>query len=108
MPISFAGVDLLLEDPDGDVQAWFDHWLDLDDNRMVAAWPSGVWNKSGNIPLPNYSRPLRPKLNTWYRPVGASRWSFGLFLADTKTKNRIISAIGTGNSGKSLRIEVPQ
>lgn len=108
MPISFAGVDLIHEDPDGDVQGWLDHWLDLDDNRMVAAWPSAAWNKSGGVPLPNYSHVLRPKLNTWYRPVGASRWSFGLFLADTATKDRILSAVGTGNPGKTLRIEAPE
>lgn len=99
--ISLAGFPLLLEDPDGKVQKWVNDWLPLDDLRAVTTWQRSPWS-TWNNPSLNYSEPLRPKINTWYRPVGASRWAFGLFLADTQTKNAIVSVQGAVNSGTQL------
>jgi hypothetical protein len=77
--ISYAGVELLLDNPTGEVQAWLDQFLPLDDLRLISSWSYARLNNPGNLPLPNYSDVLKPQLNTWYRPTGASRWSFGLF-----------------------------
>lgn len=100
--ITFAGQPLLLEDPAGAIQAWLDNYLPTSDLRIVTSPVRSSWN-SFNVPTPNYSDPLQIKLNTWYRPIGASRWAFGLFLCDTATKDRIITAIGSTNAGQSLR-----
>lgn len=104
MPISFAGVNLTLKDPRGDIQRWIDQWLPTDDLRMVCQWSPSTWNRTENIPLPNYPAPLRPKINTLYRPTGASRWAFGLFLATREQKQQILNAIGSANSWQPLTI----
>lgn len=101
--ISYAGVELLLDNPAGEVQAWLDQFLPLDDLRLVADWSTARLNQAGSvIPLPNYSQPVRPLLNSWYRPTGASRWSFGLFLATTEKKDEILS-----NTAVSLNSHAP-
>ena len=92
MPISLDGIDLLLDSPDGEVAEWIEQWLPLSGLRAVSEWPKsyGSWTGSSvyytgqGLPDTNWSRPLQPKLNTWYVPTGASRWSFGLFLIDYK------------------------
>lgn len=104
--ISYAGIELLLDNPSGEVQAWLDQILPLDDLRLISDWSIARINLSGGLPLPNYSQPLRPQLNTWYRPTGASRWSFGLFLATTAQKDQIMSAVGSSNSRQQLAIGV--
>lgn len=106
MPLTYAGVPLLADNPEGDVQRWLDQWLPLSDLR-IAGWPPAIYNR-GDIPLPNYPPPLQPRLNTWYRPVGASRWSFGLFLADASRKAAILSAVGAANNPQTLSLEFPE
>src|SRR5689334_18668292 len=91
--ISYAGVELILDNPAGEVQAWLDQFLPLDDLRLVSDWTASRLNRAGDLPLPNYSQPLKPQLNTWYRPTGASRWSFGLFLATTAQYDQILQAL---------------
>ena len=103
LEISLAGYPLLLEDPAGKVQQWLDQYLPIDDLRAVTSWQRTSWS-TWNTPSPNYSTPLRTKINTWYRPTGAARWAFGLFLADTRTKNAILAAQGTTVPGVTLRL----
>ena len=79
--LTYAGVPLLLPDPDGVVQAWLDRWLPLDDLQNVTTWQRSPW-RTWSVPLPNYPAPLKIRLNTWYNPIGASRWGFGLFLTN--------------------------
>lgn len=105
--ISFAGQSLLLEDPNGAVQKWLSDFLPIDDLQAVTSWQVSPW-KSFLNPTINYPPVLRPKLNTWYRPVGASRWSFGLFLASTQIKDAILQQVSTANSGQTLRFEYPK
>ena len=102
MQLTFAGQNLLLEDPEGAVQNWLDTYIPIEDLRIVSRWLRMSWN-SFNTVYPNYSDPPRPKLNTWYRPTGASRWAFGLFLTNTAGKNAIQSAIGSTNAAGTLR-----
>lgn len=82
---------------------------------MIVDWPtSGKFhNMAGttsacyageSLPCLNYSRPLRPKLNTWYQPTGASRWGYGLFLCTLTQLNSITSQFSSSvpNSGAQL------
>jgi hypothetical protein len=105
--ITLGGIPILLEDPRGKVQEWLDNYLALDDLRIVAGWQFSPW-RTWNAPSPNYPDRIRTKLNTFYRPVGATRWSFGLFLASRDTKNAIISQLTTGNPTVNLRFEYPE
>lgn len=96
MGINFWGYDLLLEDRAGKIQQWLDDWLPTDDLRIVSEWPAAVENSPLGLTQPNWSGPLRPKINTWYSPTGCSRWAYGLFLADQKTKAAIVAKAGSG------------
>lgn len=112
--ITYAGFQLGFPDSDGEIQRWFDDFVPLSDSRMILEWPSAQTNFGPSpyyvgqaLPMPNWSRPPRPKLNSWYRPVGASRWAFGFFLADYLTLQKITSAIGTSNAAQTLVMESP-
>lgn len=125
MGISFAGQPLLLQDPDGRIDNWFTRWLEIPDSRMVCEWPTpggcfsgtSVYYTGQPLPAPNWSKPLTPKLSTWYVPTGASRWSFGLFLCDyehlyggtanVSTSQSILGRIGNGNAAQTLTISSP-
>jgi hypothetical protein len=116
--ISFGGVDLLLEDREGKIQDWLDRWLSTEDGRMIVEWgrPLKSDNYAGTTaepytgtgsPVLNYSRPQRPKINTWYQPTGCSRWSYGFFIADytrlqslPETGSLVLSSIGNTSSGQ--------
>lgn len=103
MGICFNGVDLLLEDSGGSFSDWVDEIIPYEDIRCVAEWPSGVWNTivNPNVSQPNWSRPLRPKINTWYSPTGASRWGFGFFLVDGQRKAQLVATgqVASSSSG---------
>lgn len=96
MPLSFAGIPLGFNTPT--IDAWFQDYLELSDLRTVAAWPTAAWNNAGDIPQPNYSRPLDTKLNVWVHPTGAARWSYGFFLADGESLKKILAVVQTPNS----------
>ena len=96
MGISFAGVDLLLEDRGGKARNWLDRVIPFEDIRHISEWPKKD-GKLSNLTQPNWSPTLRPKLNTWYSPTGASRWAFGFFLVDGTRKQQIINAGSVGD-----------
>tara|TARA_Y100000310_G_scaffold6676_1_gene7495 strand:- start:4168 stop:5922 length:1755 start_codon:yes stop_codon:yes gene_type:complete len=105
MAITYAGVDLLLEDPGHEFRRWLDRVLSLDDMRLFGSEPVGIREGRHDargttlarvgLATPNYSVPPRPKLNTLWIPTGAIRWARGLFLADTaglaKIENNLTS-----------------
>ncbi len=100
MPIQYAGVDLLLEDPEGKVCRWIDRYLSTDGMQFfgpLTAWVGSRSNPRSNVeqftafPIPNYPDPPKLKINTLYWPTGASRWSVGLFLADDAKLTEILS-----------------
>lgn len=113
MGVAFAGIDLIHPDPDGNIQAWLDDFLPISESRMILDWPTPQNNFSispyyngQDMPVPNWSKPPRPKINSWYRPTGASRWSFGFFLADYARMQTILSAIGTNNAPQILTLDM--
>lgn len=100
MSITFAGFNLIQEDRDGRLADWFERWINYQDIRAVAAWPGAVFSKiPGLLSQPNWSERLTPRLNTWVWPSGASRWGYGFFLCDGKTKSNIESALSSAAGG---------
>lgn len=110
MPASFAGVDLLLGDPDGAFQSWLDRHLPLADASLFCEEPVGVvsrrWDTrrnqgaAGGVSWPNWANCPRWKINSLWWPTGASRWSVGLFLTDSTGLASILSSVGSGGSGQ--------
>lgn len=103
MPITYAGVSLLLEDPGHLFDVWLDQVLSLQDTRLWGDAPvaerAGNWNCAGNeaprigLPSPNWPVAPRMKLNSLWWPTGASRWARGLFLIDDGGLAKILKAI---------------
>lgn len=114
MGVSFAGIDLLIDDKDGKAQEWLNRFLPTEDGRMIVEWDrlkkpenfagttAGCYTGQGTPPL-NYSRPQRPKISVWYQPTGASRWGYGFFFCDYARLKAIQSQFSnTGTSGTLL------
>lgn len=110
MTIRYAGIDLLLEDPEGNVRTWLDRHLSelsasifcpdqpgAKEVRFASVLNSGLpivaeTSSSGfpatdtqtvrrvGLPVGNYPRQPRPRINSLYWPTGATRWACGLFL----------------------------
>lgn len=112
MSISFAGVDLLLPDPDHELQRWIDRNLSLEDVRLFGApieHTEGRWiprrserNKVG-LPIPNWSAPPRLVLNSLWWPTGASRWAIGLyFCTEQQLANIIVGGLDSSSRGQLI------
>lgn len=102
MAITFAGVDLLLEDPEGAAAAHVQRYLGWPESQINA--PSRVIDTKSRIQRPNW--PDRPKLkpNQLYMPSGATRWGQFFGLATTTQKNAIIAELASGGSLGILEI----
>jgi hypothetical protein len=99
MKAEFASCPLLLEDPLGEVQAWLDRYLSIDDLSLFG-WPYGSYanrrtaarrsaRNSRSLPVMNWPAPPPPRINTLYWPTGATRWAVGLFLVDGQSLRTI-------------------
>ncbi|MCP4540258.1 MAG: hypothetical protein GY832_24225 [Chloroflexi bacterium] len=106
--ITYAGIPLILEDPDQVFQTWLDRWFSLDDLRLWGQ-PTGSNNRTSSrgagqaavgIPTLNWPASPRARLNSLWWPTGASRWAVGLFLVDSVRLDEIISAVGNGESAE--------
>ena len=97
MSLSFAGVEMLLEDKGGAIQHWLDSWLPVSDLRLtsptVALDADDEW-----LPLPRYPELPPPRLNTFVMPTGATRWGYGLFLVDEAKLEEIKSKMNSATS----------
>lgn len=121
MGISYAGVDLLLPDPGGEVQQWLDRFMSLEDLRLFGGEPMAIRSqrtssrtgyKSGNgLPLPNYPAAPPTRINSLWWPTGASRWGRANFLASAAQKDAVMAACSSGdglsNSPQNLVIGDP-
>lgn len=112
MSITFAGVPLLLPDPEGRLERFLDSYQCLDAWRVFA--PQSTWQtaerghaRSGftaavNLAAPNWPFVPKPRLNTLYWPTGAARWARGLFLATGNQVQRILTEIAPSSGGATL------
>ncbi|MDE2103965.1 MAG: hypothetical protein KGL39_42405, partial [Patescibacteria group bacterium] len=82
--LTYAGSEVCIEDPGGQLQGWFDQYLDTQDLRDWCPSASAVSQRANSrsgfkhavsLPRPNYPAPPRWKLNTLYWPTGAARWA---------------------------------
>jgi hypothetical protein len=88
--ITFADIPVLLEDPDGRIAQFVEHFLSFADlnlfgDRPISLSSNRPQSRSGQkafrgLPLPNYPAPPRFKLNAFYWPTGAARWARAHFL----------------------------
>lgn len=116
MRLRYAGVDLLIEEPDGPVKAFLDDHLPNLWERLFPAEP--VWSREhrtralctcgGFVGLPqlNHVRETRPQLNTLYWPSGAARWASGLFFVTAEQYDTILDEVLDGEAGE-VRRNVP-
>ena len=105
MAISYAGVSLILEDPDREYQQWLERALSLKDINWFGPEPlhyrEGRDRPRGNhksrvgLAVPNWKhRPPRWKLSTlWWPCTGAARFAQGLFLASDTQLSTILSSL---------------
>lgn len=105
MAISYAGVSLVLEDPDREYQQWLERALSLKDLNWFGPEPlhyrEGRDRPRGNhksrvgLAVPNWiHRPPRWRLNTlWWPCTGAARFAQGLFLASDTQMSTILSSL---------------
>lgn len=107
MSITYAGISLHLEDPDGKASEWINRYLSLDDLRMFGVEPIARYNNTLPIPYPNFSLPPPMRFNSLYWPTGASRWSFGLFLVDAVRLEKILEKV-SGTAPRESRNEPQQ
>lgn len=132
MTIQFAGVDLLLEDPEGAVRTWLDRHLNelhasifctentaIHEARFVslmhpgtpvsssssAGWPAFDTPTVRRVGLPvgNYPKPPRPRINSLYWPTGATRWANALFLV---RGNNLSALLDNCQQGRSANLTV--
>ncbi len=103
MAITYAGFNLLLEDPGKQARRFIRRHIDQRQNALFGAEPAAIAsqrqnpNSSGAAPvtIPVYNYPERPpiRVNQLYWPTGAMRWGCFLGLCDGGTLNSIVNAI---------------
>lgn len=94
MTLRFAGVNLLLQDEDGQIKEWIERYFSTEELRDIAAEP--VYNGAQTpkfLSKPNYRRSPGLQINRLYWPTGASRWSVGHFLLSTGQKDAIVQRL---------------
>lgn len=128
MTIQFAGVDLLLEDPEGAVRTWLDRHLNelhasifctentairearfasvRNPGSPVTASSSSGWPafdtptvRRVGLPVGNYPKPPRPRINSLYWPTGATRWANALFLIRGDVLESLVETLQGEQSG---------
>lgn len=117
--LSFAGIPLLLHDPEGAANEYVRKHLD---ERIASIFtPELIWQNDGRaaprtnnpqtsiqqvgLPVPTYPQQPRPRINTLYWPTGATRWSQGLFLIDGYNLAAILDTMTTSGG---LAANIPQ
>lgn len=119
MQITYGGVPLLLQDPEGATDAFLAKYLPemyasifchvntaVSDARYLSEknLNSDVSTiRRVGLPVGNYPPMPAPRINSLYWPTGAKRWAHGLFLIDGATLAMIVSNVAN-NAGANLVI----
>lgn len=121
MTLSFGGVPLLLQDPDGIAD---DHVRKYLDTRLASIFTPDLTcytedrntarlNNSASeiqqvgLPCPNYAPAPKPQINTLRWPTGATRYAQGLFLIDGSNLTAILAALAGANGPQPLVMNAP-
>lgn len=119
--LSYAGVNLLLQDPQGETNRFLRRFLDERMASIFSETPIAVNEGRQNarlnnnqssiaqvgLPVPNYPMPPTPRINTLYWPTGASRYAYGLFLINGAQLTQILTAVGNQNTPRPLIMGTP-
>lgn len=117
MGITYAGENLLLEDPNGAIQDWIDRWHSLDELRPCPETMARRSSLSGHraaqrsgrgLPMPNYPAPPPVRLNSLWWPTGASRWATFFAAVDGATLEKIRSVYVKGVKAPGSQQTVPK
>ena len=97
MGISFAGVDLLLEDPEGRLLRHVRRFLEWPRSQLSA--PARTIDSKSRVQRPQWpdQPPLKP--NQLYWPTGATRWSQFMGITTTADKDAILAALDENGAG---------
>lgn len=125
MPLYYAGIPLLIDQPQDDieippekradaplvqiVQRWLDRYSPLDTLRLFGSSPVAVNDRdslpgnpaksSTRLTVPNWSSPPPLRINELHWPcTGATRWARFVGLVDEARLDKIIAAITTSNT----------
>lgn len=101
--LKYAGVDLLLEDADGELSDWLSRRYCVEELNLFGSSPMATMTPirgprsvcciSLGVPLVNYPAAPPLKLNTLWWPTGATRWARGLFLVDDERLQEILKEV---------------
>ena len=105
MTIQYAGVDLCLEDPEGELAKHVQRFLE---------WPRGHINTPPRT-IDSKSRVQRPpwpdcpklRPNQLYVPTGATRWAQFYGIASTEQKDAILEAVDPYFARANLTLSLP-
>jgi hypothetical protein len=102
--ITFAGVELLLEDWDGEVSRYINRYLEYPQSLVNP--PGRTFDSKVRLQRPSWTQrpPLKP--NQLYWPTGATRWSQFMGLATAAQKNAIVAALPSRVASADLVIGV--
>lgn len=103
MTISFAGIPLLLEDPEGRACAYVRRYLEWPHSQINA--PARTIDSKSRVQRPQWPETPKLKPNQLYIPTGATRWSQFIGLTDKAGKDAILAAVVRGGAA-TLRMSV--
>ena len=89
--IKIGATHAILEDPDGKFDQIVERWHSLELMRSVSDPPAAKVYRGKNLLFPNYPSLPTPRINQIVIPTGATRWSYGLFLATDSMKTAILA-----------------
>lgn len=116
MIISYAGFELLLNDPEGAAARFVERYIDQRRNALFGREPTCIASQRQNpngsgtasVTIPIFNYPERPplELNQLYWPGGAMRWACFCGLVDGATLSSIVTAISEELNPDPLRYTV--
>lgn len=91
MGIQIGDTPVLLQDPSGKLDEYIERFHSLDLMRAFGKSASVNIPRGSNLLFPNYPALPAPRLNQLVIPTGATRWSYGLFLATSAMRDAILA-----------------
>jgi hypothetical protein len=105
MTIRFAGFDLLLEDPAGEVSRYVRRYLEYP-NSIINP-PARTIDPKSRVQRPRWPQAPKIRPNQLYWPAGATRWGQFIGLATADTKTTILNSLASKISSAMLQVFLP-
>jgi len=107
--ITLDGIPLILQDPDGHLDALIEKYHSMELMQHLVPHHEKNVNRGTNLLFTNYPDPPVPRLNQLVVPTGATRWSYGVFLATGKQVEKIYEktvSLSPGDTVSMNRLEL--